>query len=67
MDKGENALGRYFIIDIDDKIIVEKLKKLTSMEPKVMIHRALMDDHRANKSVSKYRWRYLTTIRIEEG
>jgi len=61
--KGENALGRYFIIDAGDKIIVERLKKLTSMEPKIMIHRVLMNDHRANKSVSKYTWRYLTLIK----
>ena len=56
-------MGRYFIIETDDKIIVEKLKKLTSMEPRVMIHRALMNDHRANKSVSKYKWRHLTIIK----
>jgi len=37
----------------------EKLKELGSMAPRVMIHRLLERDFKANKLASKYKWRYL--------
>jgi len=45
----------------------EKLKILGSMAPKVMIHRLLKGDFKANKLVSKYKWRYLIIIKREEN
>ena len=63
MDKGEDALGRYSIMELDDKIIKEKLKKLVSLEPKIMIRRILMKEYRADRLVSKYKRRYLTLIK----
>lgn len=47
-------------MEMDDKIIVEKLKRLTSMEPKTMIHRVLRRDYKVDRLVAKYKWRYLT-------
>ena len=49
-------------MEIDDKIIMEKLNKLISMEPKIMIHRLLKRDYKMIKLVSKYELRYLTII-----
>ena len=46
---------------------MEKLKELGSMDPKVMIHRTLRKDYKANKLVSKYKWKYLTIIKREEN
>lgn len=66
MDKGEDALGRYSIMETDDKIIIKKLNKLTSVEPKIMIHRLLKRDYKMIKLISKYRWKYLTIIKMEE-
>jgi len=56
-------LGRYSVMEIDDKIIMEKLNKLISVEPKIMIHRILKRDYKMIKLISKYGWRYLTLIR----
>jgi len=50
-------------MELDDRIIMKKLKKLASMEPKIMIRRTLGKDYKANRLVSKYRWRYLTIIK----
>lgn len=55
------------IMEIDNKIIMGKLNKLRSMEPKIMIHRLLKKDYKMIKSVSKYKWRYLTIIKMEEA
>ena len=44
----------------------EKLKILGSMAPKVMIHRLLEKDFKANKLASKYKWKYLIIIKREE-
>jgi len=44
----------------------EKLKELGSMAPKVMIHRLLKKDFKANKLASKYRWKYLIIMKREE-
>ena len=44
----------------------EKLKELGSMDPRVMIHRLLKGDFKANKLASKYKWRYLIIIKREE-
>jgi len=49
----------------NDKI--EKLKILGSMAPRVMIHRLLRKDFKANKLVSKYKWRYPIIIKREEN
>jgi len=62
LDKGEGGLGRYPVMEIDDKIIMEELNKLISMRPKIMIHRILRKDHKMIKLVLKYKWRYLTII-----
>jgi len=43
----------------------EKLKELGSMAPKVMIHRLLRKDFKANKLASRYKWRYLIIKREE--
>ena len=43
----------------------KKLKELGSMAPRVMIHRLLRKDFKANKLVSKYKWRYLIIKREE--
>lgn len=51
------------VMEIDDKIIMEKLNKLISVDPKIMIHRILKRDCKMIKLVSKYRWRYLTIIK----
>jgi len=45
----------------------EILKELGSMAPKIMIHRLLKGDFKANKLASKYKWRYLTIIKREEN
>lgn len=45
----------------------EKLKELGSMAPKVMIHRLLRKDFKANKLASRYKWRYLIIIKREEN
>lgn len=50
-------------MEIDDKIIMKKLKRLASMEPKIMIRRILMKEYRADRLVSKYKCRYLTLIK----
>lgn len=42
---------------------MEKLNKLISMEPKIMIHRILRKDHKMIKLVLKYKWKYLTIIK----
>lgn len=63
LDKGEDTLGRYSVMGPDDKIIKEKLKKLVSLEPKIMIRRILMKEYRADRLVSKYEWRYLTIMK----
>lgn len=63
LDKGEGTLGRYSVMEIDDKIIMEKLNKLISVEPKIMIHRILKRDCKMIKLFSKYKLRYLTIIR----
>jgi len=65
LDKGEDALGRYSIMESDYRIITEKLKILGSMAPRVMIHRLLRKDFKANRLVSKYKWRYLIIKREE--
>jgi len=65
LDKGESRLGRYPVMETDDKIIMEELNKLISMRPKIMIHRILKKDHKMIKLVSKYKWKYLTIIREE--
>jgi len=44
---------------------MEKLKILGSMAPRVMIHRLLRKDLKANKLVSKYKCRYLIIKREE--
>ena len=51
----------------EDNKIMEKLKILGSMAPKVMIHRLLRKDFKANKLASKYKWRYLIIIKREEN
>lgn len=45
----------------------EKLKELGSMAPKIMIHRLLEGDFKADKLASKYKWKYLTIIKREEN
>ena len=63
MDKEQDALGRYSIMESDYRIITEKLKRLASMEPKIMIRRILRKDCKADILVLKYKWRYLTLIK----
>jgi len=43
----------------------KKLKELGSMDPRVMIHRLLRKDLKANKLASKYKRRYLIIKREE--
>jgi len=45
----------------------KKLKELGSIAPRVMIHRLLKRDFKANKLVSKYKWRYLIIIKRGEN
>ena len=45
----------------------EKLKELGSMAPKVMIHRILEQDYKANRLILKYKWKYLIINKREEN
>ena len=45
----------------------KKLKELGSMDPKVMIHRTLRKDYKANKLILRYKWKCLTIIKREEN
>ena len=50
-----------------ENVKTKKLKILGSMAPKVMIHRLLRKDLKADKLASKYKWKYLTIIKREEN